>query len=183
MEGQVFLDGDLVRENWCTAFGKLASSTQLGVSMGSLLILVFQVNCTYLTNLTSAYAVGLVGQLKIIPQWLTAALIAPPKTFHLQAGNILGAIITMIAAAVFAIYNYHQSADAPTTASMEAPPSDIQPPEKATTVGSDQIEKLWLLGAGSGMDSPEMMYGSTTVKAPHHQSIPLPGNESASINV
>lgn len=98
----------IAEEGWFTAFLDLPRFSRLGVILGSVLILVFQVNCTFLTHLTNAYAVGLVGQLKIIPQWVTAALIAPTKSFHLHPGNVLGAFITMIAAGVFAFHNFHQ---------------------------------------------------------------------------
>lgn len=111
-----------VKDDWLTAFGKLSQFTKLGVMGGSFLILVFQVNCTFLTGLTSAYAVGLVGQLKIIPQWVTAALIAPSASFHLYIGNVVGAIITMIAAAVFAVHNYTSN----TRGTTHSYPSEIK---------------------------------------------------------
>lgn len=102
----VWMDSD-----WYTAFWNLNSSTRLGVVVGSLFILIFQVNCTYLTYLTSAYTLGIVGQLKIVPQWIFAALIAPMGesfSFHLHISNVVGAMITMIAATVFAISNHNE---------------------------------------------------------------------------
>eukprot|EP00934_Nitzschia_sp_Nitz4_P008024 Nitzschia sp. Nitz4//scaffold217_size45653//35596//37428//NITZ4_007228-RA/size45653-augustus-gene-0.10-mRNA-1//-1//CDS//3329542249//8014//frame0 len=106
----------LIEDDWYSAFWKMSSSTQFGVLAGSLLILVFQVNCTYLTYLTSAYALGIVGQLKIIPQWIVAAFMFPSflnsdssssQPFQLHVANIVGAIITMVAAAVFAVSNHY----------------------------------------------------------------------------
>eukprot|EP00934_Nitzschia_sp_Nitz4_P008588 Nitzschia sp. Nitz4//scaffold217_size45653//40092//41834//NITZ4_007230-RA/size45653-processed-gene-0.22-mRNA-1//1//CDS//3329542255//8578//frame0 len=116
--GTVFPEGSevavvtTIKQGWFSAFVSLNSFTQWGVIVGSVLILVFQVNCTYLTHLTSAYAVGLVGQLKIIPQWVTAALIAPEQSFHLHKGNVLGALITMVAATIFAFHNYFTTKNA-----------------------------------------------------------------------
>lgn len=91
---------------WWAKFGSLSTSTKLGVLGGSLPILAFQVNCTFLTGLTSAVSVGLVGQLKIIPQWIMALLFAPNVNFHLEPWNIAGALLSIMSAGAFAINNW-----------------------------------------------------------------------------
>ena len=90
---------------WWEAFYFLTSSTtKAGVIGGAMLIAIFQVNCTYLTYLTSAVSVGLVGQVKIIPQWIVAAIFATATSdFTLQPRNIAGAFLIMISAAAFAM--------------------------------------------------------------------------------
>lgn len=99
---------------WYHAFRSLSSSVKLDVLGGSLPTLIFQVNCTFLAHLTSAVAVGLVGQLKIIPQWIVAMIFSPNSQFHMTAPNIFGALLTMTSAVVFAIYEYiMQSSEVP----------------------------------------------------------------------
>ena len=90
-------------DNWLQLFRGLPASTKLGIIGSSLPILAFQVNCTYLTGITSAVSVGLVGQLKIIPQWVTA-LIFSAGNEHFVFGilNVSGSVITVISAAVYA---------------------------------------------------------------------------------
>jgi len=92
--------------SWYDAFLALPTSTQLGVIGGAIPILAFQVNCTFLTFLTSSVSVGLVGQVKIIPQWTAAFLFAPNVDLHLSWLNILGAILTIMSAITFAWNNY-----------------------------------------------------------------------------
>lgn len=93
--------------SWYNAFYQLPQSTQLGVVGGAMLILLFQVNCTFLTFLTTSVSVGLVGQVKILPQWILALLFAPSSQhIHFSAFNIMGAILTVLSAAAFAWSNY-----------------------------------------------------------------------------
>ncbi len=91
---------------WYHAFRSLSSSVKLDVLGGSLPTLIFQVNCTFLAHLTSTVAVGLVGQLKIIPQWIVAMIFSPNSQFHMTGPNIFGALLTMTSAVVFAINEY-----------------------------------------------------------------------------
>ncbi|VEU39776.1 unnamed protein product [Pseudo-nitzschia multistriata] len=93
-------------DTWWTAFAGLAASTQLGVVCGAFLVSVFQVNCTFLTFLTSTVALGIVGQVKIIPQWIFASIAgvgvdSRPTGFF----SVLGAILVMSSAAGFAMSN------------------------------------------------------------------------------
>jgi len=99
--------GDGIKDSWWAAFIELEERTRLGVVGGAVLIAVFQVNCTFLTFLSSTVAVGLVGQVKIIPQWILATTTAIRTTgFKVQTINIVGAICIMVSAAAFAVYNY-----------------------------------------------------------------------------
>lgn len=95
-----------VTAGWFHAFRNLSSSVKLDVLGGSLPTLIFQVNCTFLAHLTSTVAVGLVGQLKIIPQWIVAMVFSPNAQFHMTGPNIFGALVTMTSAVVFAINEY-----------------------------------------------------------------------------
>jgi len=102
---------DEAKDSWWVAFLELNKSTQLGVIGGAALIAVFQVNCTFLTFLSSTVTVGLVGQVKIIPQWILATITSSRKTtgFEVHKINVLGAVCIMASAAVYAIYNYSKS--------------------------------------------------------------------------
>jgi hypothetical protein len=105
LEQEKIVDG-IIRPSWHDAFAALPLSTKLGVIGGALLILVFQVNCTFLAFLTSAVDVGLVGQVKIIPQWITAALFFDRTNLHITELNGIGAFMTMTSAAVFVLYDW-----------------------------------------------------------------------------
>mmetsp|Transcript_28493 Transcript_28493/g.63825 ORF Transcript_28493/g.63825 Transcript_28493/m.63825 type:complete len:386 (+) Transcript_28493:188-1345(+) len=96
-------------DNWLQLFRSLPASTKLGIIGSSLPILAFQVNCTYLTGITSAVSVGLVGQLKIIPQWLTALFFsAGNEHFVFGILNVSGSMITVISAAVYALDSWRR---------------------------------------------------------------------------
>ena len=88
---------------WWSAMQDLAakgSLIPLGVCGGALLILIFQVNITFLSFLTSATAVGLCGQAKVVPQWGAAAIFAVHKAPS-NAYNVIGGILTMGSAAAY----------------------------------------------------------------------------------
>lgn len=102
--------GDVTKDSWWVAFIELEQLTRLGVIGGAFLIAVFQVNCTFLTFLSSTVAVGLVGQVKIIPQWILATITASRTSdFKVKELNMIGAFLIMMSAAAFAIYNYIES--------------------------------------------------------------------------
>jgi hypothetical protein len=99
--------GDESKVSWWVAFYELSRSTRWGVLGGAVLISVFQVNCTFLTFLTSAVVLGLVGQVKIIPQWLLAAVSASrTSNFKMHSMNLVGACLIMASAAAFALSNW-----------------------------------------------------------------------------
>lgn len=102
--------GDEDKASWWASFVELSRSTRWGVMGGALLISVFQVNCTFLTFLTSAVVLGLVGQVKIIPQWILAAISANrTSNFKIHSMNLVGACLIMASAAAFALSNWLSS--------------------------------------------------------------------------
>lgn len=58
-----------------------------------------QVNITWLTHLTSAVTVGLVGGVKIVPQWALALLVE--QSLDVSPLNILGALLMIVAGTLF----------------------------------------------------------------------------------
>jgi len=106
--------GDETKDSWWIAFIELEQLTRLGVIVGAFLIAVFQVNCTFLTFLSSTVTVGLVGQVKIIPQWILATItVSRTSDFKVKELNMIGAFLIMMSAAAFAIYNYIESSPSP----------------------------------------------------------------------
>jgi hypothetical protein len=108
--------GDETRPSWWSAFFELSHSTRWGVLGGAILISVFQVNCTFLTFLTSAVVLGLVGQVKIIPQWILAAFSASrTSNFTIHSMNLVGAFLIMVSAAAFAVSNWLSTSSSTST--------------------------------------------------------------------
>jgi drug/metabolite transporter (DMT)-like permease len=124
---------------WWQAFAQLPLSTQTGVMGGALLIAVFQVNCTALTHLTSAVSVGLIGQVKIIPQWIVATLVSSQT---LQRDNLIGAALILASAATFAgsrfwAAYYDSDTQAETSISVHAP---LTPESSPTMDDTEDME-------------------------------------------
>ena len=96
--------------SWWDAFWSLPPASRWGVVGGAMPILIYQVNCTFLTFLTSAVAVGVVGEVKVIPQWLLATLWgwmsgdagASGALARKSVLNLVGAVLTLSSAGVFA---------------------------------------------------------------------------------
>ncbi|KAL7529257.1 hypothetical protein ACHAWF_002903 [Thalassiosira exigua] len=138
---------------WLESFRNLPTEVKAGVLGGSLPILIFQVNCTFLTHLTSSVAVGLVGQLKIIPQWIVATIFSSNMNIHFTGLNIVGAMLTMISAAAFAVNEYFSQ-----TASFGKRCSSVIDDEGNS---GDETETSILIGPIAPDTSPE--YGSFNV--------------------
>ena len=98
--------GDNTKDSWWVAFIELEQSTRFGVIGGAFLVSTFQVNCTFLTFLTSAVSLGLVGQVKIIPQWVVASIFGVGIGRPTNTTSLMGAILIMSSAAAFAISNF-----------------------------------------------------------------------------
>jgi len=96
---------------WRAAFRDLPHATRLGVLGSATPILFYQVNCTYLTSLTSAVTVGLVGQLKIIPQWAAAVIFAGDGSFVLGSRSGAGSLVTLASTAAYALHNWMEFAE------------------------------------------------------------------------
>lgn len=69
---------------------------------GALLISVYQVNCTWLTYMTSTLTVGIVSGIKIVPQWIGAALVngSPSMGRPMSAAGIVSLILSGVLWAV-----------------------------------------------------------------------------------
>ena len=97
-------------EDWWTAWGRLVASgspVPLAVCGGAAIILVFQVNITFLTALTSAATVGMVGQAKVLPQWAAASAFAlKPKA--LRPLNVAGAALCLGSAVLYTAFKYRR---------------------------------------------------------------------------
>jgi drug/metabolite transporter (DMT)-like permease len=67
---------------------------------GGIFVLIFQVNITWLSVLTSAVAVGIVGEVKVLPQWLINALFN--FKVDLSPLNLVGAALSLAGSVLFA---------------------------------------------------------------------------------
>eukprot|EP00927_Polykrikos_kofoidii_P050339 TRINITY_DN44251_c0_g1_i1.p1 TRINITY_DN44251_c0_g1~~TRINITY_DN44251_c0_g1_i1.p1 ORF type:complete len:377 (-),score=49.96 TRINITY_DN44251_c0_g1_i1:109-1218(-) len=87
-------------EAWWTAFGQWDSFSIVMLLVGSLFVMAFQVNITWLTSMASAMAVGIVGEVKVVPQWLANALFL----FKVDMGwmNLAGAVCSVAGSLVYA---------------------------------------------------------------------------------
>jgi len=83
---------------WWTA---LAAYSPLGIFLmasGCVFILVFQVNITWLSRLTSATTVGIIGQLKVVPQTLLSMLFQINESL-----NPLAILFTLLGCTVYCL--------------------------------------------------------------------------------
>eukprot|EP00913_Durusdinium_trenchii_P018340 g17228.t1 len=68
--------------------------------LGCIFVLVFQVNLTWLAGLTSAATVGIIGGVKVIPQWSMNALFQ--LKVDLSPLNIGGAMLVLVGSTLYA---------------------------------------------------------------------------------
>eukprot|EP00931_Biecheleriopsis_adriatica_P094470 TRINITY_DN68115_c0_g1_i1.p1 TRINITY_DN68115_c0_g1~~TRINITY_DN68115_c0_g1_i1.p1 ORF type:complete len:375 (+),score=60.94 TRINITY_DN68115_c0_g1_i1:90-1214(+) len=88
------------REAWWDAAAKYPIEGWGVMLIGTVFTLIFQVNITWLSGLTSATAVGIVGESKVVPQWLiNAAFNLTPKLSPL---NLIGACFAMLGSLLYA---------------------------------------------------------------------------------
>eukprot|EP00241_Pyramimonas_parkeae_P018426 CAMPEP_0114327368 /NCGR_PEP_ID=MMETSP0059-20121206/30260_1 /TAXON_ID=36894 /ORGANISM="Pyramimonas parkeae, Strain CCMP726" /LENGTH=362 /DNA_ID=CAMNT_0001456483 /DNA_START=175 /DNA_END=1263 /DNA_ORIENTATION=+ len=71
----------------------------LQLAPGSVLIMIFQVNLTWLSALTSATTVGVVGGVKVVPQWIISAMFS--LHIDLNPLSLAGATVVMVSAAIW----------------------------------------------------------------------------------
>mmetsp|Transcript_16299 Transcript_16299/g.29809 ORF Transcript_16299/g.29809 Transcript_16299/m.29809 type:complete len:168 (-) Transcript_16299:103-606(-) len=74
---------------------------------GGIFVLAFQVNVTLLSKMSTAVTVGVVGGLKILPQWLTAA--AFNRGVDLSPSNVVGVFILLVSSIQWAYLRYEPS--------------------------------------------------------------------------
>eukprot|EP00403_Amphidinium_massartii_P011331 CAMPEP_0178427272 /NCGR_PEP_ID=MMETSP0689_2-20121128/29660_1 /TAXON_ID=160604 /ORGANISM="Amphidinium massartii, Strain CS-259" /LENGTH=410 /DNA_ID=CAMNT_0020048975 /DNA_START=12 /DNA_END=1244 /DNA_ORIENTATION=+ len=72
----------------------------------SFCLLLFQVNLTWLTSLTSAVTVGIIAEIKVIPQWLINSVFGLPV--HLTTANIVGSVIMLSASGVYGFSSFNK---------------------------------------------------------------------------
>mmetsp|Transcript_83486 Transcript_83486/g.150622 ORF Transcript_83486/g.150622 Transcript_83486/m.150622 type:complete len:371 (-) Transcript_83486:113-1225(-) len=86
--------------SWWEALMQEPAEGWMLLQMGGIFVLIFQVNLTWLAGLTSATTVGIVGGLKVVPQWLLNALFQ----FHLDLSplNVGGAALVLGASTAYA---------------------------------------------------------------------------------
>jgi hypothetical protein len=78
------------KDSWWVAFIELEQLTRFGVVGGAFLVSIFQMNCTFLT---SAVSLGLVGQVKIIPQRVVASIFGVGIGRPTSTTSLMGAIL------------------------------------------------------------------------------------------
>jgi len=95
------VEGKAGHTAWWTALSQYPSESLLLLFGGGVFVLIFQVNITWLAGLTSATAVGIVGEVKVVPQWLINALFNLKVDF--SALNILGAVFSLLGSIMYAL--------------------------------------------------------------------------------
>jgi len=87
-------------ESWWTALADFPPQSLGLLLAGSIFILIFQVNITWLAGMTSATAVGIVGEVKIVPQYVLNALFS--LSVDLGTLNIIGAATSVFGSILYA---------------------------------------------------------------------------------
>jgi len=87
-------------ESWWIALESFPPQSLGLVLAGGFLILIFQVNITWLAGMTSATAVGLVGEVKVLPQLLLNALFS--LKVDLSPMSLLGAAFSVMGSILYA---------------------------------------------------------------------------------
>merc|ERR1712083_415855 len=87
-------------EPWWLGLAQYPMTGLAWLLLGSIFVLIFQVNITWLAGLTSATTVGIAGGVKVVPQWILNAL------FNLKIDasplNLAGAGLTLAASVLYA---------------------------------------------------------------------------------
>lgn len=85
---------------WWSAVGSYSAEGWMLMLVGTSFVLLFQVNITWLAGLTSATTVAMVGEVKVVPQWLTNA--ALNLTFRPTTLVLSGDLCCLVGSLVFA---------------------------------------------------------------------------------
>uniref|UniRef100_A0A7R9ZX60 Sugar phosphate transporter domain-containing protein n=1 Tax=Pyrodinium bahamense TaxID=73915 RepID=A0A7R9ZX60_9DINO len=90
------------RPPWWVALQEESAAEMLFLFVGGVFVLIFQVNITWLSGLTSAVTVGIVGGIKVVPQWLLNAAFLG---MHINTAllNIGGAMLVLSASIIYAV--------------------------------------------------------------------------------
>jgi len=89
------------REAWWVAIQQQQHDGIAFLLLGGVFVLIFQVNITWLAGLTSAVTVGIVGGIKVVPQWLLNAAFLGLNV-DLSLLNIGGAMLVLTASCLYA---------------------------------------------------------------------------------
>ncbi|CAK9054094.1 unnamed protein product [Durusdinium trenchii] len=88
------------QHNWWGALMEESNAGILLMLLGAVFVLIFQVNLTWLAGLTSVATVGIIGGVKIIPQWIINALF---QQVDLEPLNLLGACLILAACLFYSL--------------------------------------------------------------------------------
>lgn len=88
-------------QSWWDALAHYPLESLALLFCGGFFVLIFQVNITWLAGLTSAIAVGIVGEVKVLPQWLFNAMFE--LSVDLSPFNIVGAILSLCGSILYAV--------------------------------------------------------------------------------
>lgn len=106
---------------------------------GGLFVLIFQVNITWLAALTSATTVGIVGEVKVVPQWALNSLFQ--LHVDLKLVNILGAAFSLLGSASYAYASSQPHRWICTRDGLKKIPRS-QPATKARGISGDTLDDL-----------------------------------------
>jgi hypothetical protein len=87
-------------EAWWVALNMYPARGLFFLLIGGVFVLVFQVNITWLAGLTSATAVGIVGEVKIVPQWVLNAVF--DLNVDVTPLNLAGATCAVLGSVLYA---------------------------------------------------------------------------------
>lgn len=89
------------RDAWWVALQHEQVAGTCFLLLGGVFVLIFQVNITWLSGLTSAVTVGIVGGIKVVPQWLLNAAFLGPLV-DMSPLNAAGAALVLSASCLYA---------------------------------------------------------------------------------
>jgi len=85
---------------WWEALAAYPTQGTVLILIGGIFILVFQVNLTWLTRLTSAVTVGVVGGVKVVPQWLLNRALGVGSA-HCTSLALVGALLVLASSGLY----------------------------------------------------------------------------------
>mmetsp|Transcript_45267 Transcript_45267/g.105645 ORF Transcript_45267/g.105645 Transcript_45267/m.105645 type:complete len:404 (+) Transcript_45267:36-1247(+) len=92
------------RPSWWEALAEEPPAGVVLMLLGGVFVLIFQVNLTWLVGLTSVATVGIIGGVKVVPQWILNALFQ--FKVDLNPLNLGGAALVILATSLYAYANY-----------------------------------------------------------------------------
>jgi len=88
-----------MQEAWWRGLARQTPTEIAFLLAGGIFVLVFQVNITWLSKLTSAVTVGIVGSVKVVPQWFFSALFL--ARLDVTRLNVSGASLVLMASLLY----------------------------------------------------------------------------------